>query len=67
MRCPHCLKPFSKPLPNLHFKTDGRFSYNTLCNIRVPPNGLTEDPQKVDCGTCLKRIASKANEKTDHV
>ncbi len=56
MRCPHCQKAFSKPLPSLHLKQDNRYSGNTLCNIRVPEEGLTEDPSKVDCRTCLKRI-----------
>lgn len=61
-RCPHCLKAFRAPLPNMHFKRLPRGSYDyhperPECGYEIPPEYVTDDPKKVDCQSCLKKMA----------
>lgn len=62
-RCPHCLKAFRAPIPNMHFKTadtSGWRSSRADCGYSVDAQYIVDDITKVDCSQCLKRAEKRA-------
>lgn len=62
-RCPHCLKAFSAPIPNNHFKGAYPSKWRpgvADCGISIDGKYIVDDISKVDCKVCLKRAERRA-------
>ncbi len=64
MKCPHCKKSFNKPEPSIHMDSAGFpvkrwLAHKGACGL-APEGYTTTDPEKVNCGVCLIRMAKKS-------